>query len=135
MTGPPLRVLVAEDDRLLRALYAEVFATPTWDAVLVDNGLAALVAVGRCDPEVIILDLHMPLADGIEVIGALRADPASEGLPVIVISGAYRRDHPVVRDLTRVAYYEKGVALDLAEVEDYARTVAQVRRLRRAQGR
>lgn len=50
------------------------------------NGEIALKAVARSQPDVILLDIQMPGLDGFEVCRRLKADPATEGIPVIFIS-------------------------------------------------
>ena len=52
----------------------------------VADGMAALEAVGRQPPDVILLDLLMPRLDGFGVIERLRQDPATRDLPIIVLT-------------------------------------------------
>ena len=80
------RVLVVDDIlanvRLLEAkLTAEYF-----DVVTAMNGLDALEAVQRCKPDIILLDVMMPGIDGIEVCKRIKADPATQHIPVVMVT-------------------------------------------------
>jgi CheY-like chemotaxis protein len=58
----------------------------------VANGFAALGAVKQERPDAVVLDLDMPGLTGWDVIHALRADPATRGTPIVVVSGEPDRD-------------------------------------------
>ena len=51
------------------------------------DGLEALKALGSVTPSLILLDLSMPVMDGIQFLKTLHGDPKWAGLPVIVVSG------------------------------------------------
>lgn len=80
------RILLAEDDRFLRKAA---------EATLRQNGFVVLAAVdgeealrlARAEaPDLVLLDLIMPKVQGFEVLRALKQDPATAGIPVIVLS-------------------------------------------------
>jgi two-component system, cell cycle response regulator len=80
------RVLVVDDIlanvRLLEAkLTAEYF-----DVVTAMNGLDALEAIQRTKPDIILLDVMMPGIDGIEVCKRIKADPATQHIPVVMVT-------------------------------------------------
>ena len=80
------RVLVVDDIvanvRLLEAkLAAEYF-----EVVTAMNGLDALDAVQRTKPDIILLDVMMPGIDGIEVCTRLKANPATQHIPIIMVT-------------------------------------------------
>jgi DNA-binding response OmpR family regulator len=81
-----MKILIAEDDPGLRAAVARV-TSHIADVVLeAENGLQALEIIQREDPDLLITDLRMPIIDGFEVIGALRASSAYRRMPVICLS-------------------------------------------------
>ena len=53
----------------------------------VDNGFAALTAIGTGQPDLVLLDIQMPGLDGIEVLERIKTDPSMRHIPVIMISG------------------------------------------------
>ncbi len=82
----PIRVLLVDDSAALRRLVAEALAADPAFAppAQASNGLLALSAVKRDPPDVVVLDLDMPVMNGYEFLQALR--PLHPRLPVIVFS-------------------------------------------------
>lgn len=88
-TGRGLRFVVADDDpvfltlarSLLKSAYAEA------EIVCVNDGDAALEAISQGMTSVLVLDLQMPKMPGVEVVRALRDNPATRETPVVVVTG------------------------------------------------
>jgi DNA-binding NarL/FixJ family response regulator len=72
----PIRVLLADDDEAyLASLRVLIEQQPELSVVAtVTDGLAAIEAADRLDPEACVLDLHMPLLDGVTATARLRRD-------------------------------------------------------------
>lgn len=84
--GEPERratILVVDDDPLVRELYA-AFLEPRFDVVTAENGKYALETLAERAVDLAIVDVHMPIMNGAELVKAMRADPRWERLPVIV---------------------------------------------------
>lgn len=81
------KVLLVEDDEAARAMYAAALAQEGFQVRTAPDGMAALLTIESFDPDVLILDLRLPLADGFEVVRELRGDGAHARLPVIAVSG------------------------------------------------
>lgn len=79
-------VLLVEDHPTMREAVRLVLASEAYEVADVADGAAALAAISAQPPDVVVLDLHMPVMDGAEVLRALRADPVTASLPVIVIT-------------------------------------------------
>ena len=79
------RVLVADDNADLREYLARLLAR-YWDVETVGDGLAALEAVAARRPDLVLTDVMMPELDGFGLLNALRADPSTAQLPVIMLS-------------------------------------------------
>jgi CheY-like chemotaxis protein len=88
MTESKPRVLVAEDDPAIRHLLTEAFEEEGYEVRAAENGLAALDAVRRCPPSVIVLDLMMPVMDGWEFRARQLELDAAADVPVVVLSAA-----------------------------------------------
>jgi signal transduction histidine kinase/CheY-like chemotaxis protein len=82
------RVLVVDDDPSALALASVALEPGGFDVILADGGRAALRSVRGERPDVVVLDLLMPDVDGFAVLDALRADPATADLPVLVLTSA-----------------------------------------------
>ncbi len=81
------RVLVADDREGIRSLFSRLLTADGHEIVLAADGASALAAVHRDHPDVILLDVAMPLVDGLEVCRRLKADPATRLIPVVLVSG------------------------------------------------
>jgi CheY-like chemotaxis protein len=80
------RVLVCDDDPSVRSLL-EVTLGFDHDVVMVTNGQEALDHLaGDGDVDVLLLDVMMPVKDGLTTLAELRADPATADLPVIMLT-------------------------------------------------
>lgn len=83
---PPKRILVAEDDRFLRKAAEVTLKRHGYVVLTASDGEEALRVAGAETPDLILLDLIMPKLQGFEVLRTLKQDPATVGIPVIVLS-------------------------------------------------
>jgi DNA-binding response OmpR family regulator len=81
------RILFADDDPIMREFASVHLATDKAEISLAADGVEALARIAIERPDILLLDLEMPNLDGFEVLGRLRADPATRDLPVIVVTG------------------------------------------------
>lgn len=81
-----MRILAVEDDQTLQDFYHELFAVLGHTALVAKNGQEA-VARARERPDVIILDLGLPDVHGYEVLRRLHADPKTQDIPIVIVSG------------------------------------------------
>lgn len=81
------RILVVDDDPVFLLLASQALAQAGFAVRTASGGLAALEMIGLEPFEAVVLDALMPDLDGFEVCKALRADPAHEYLPVLMITG------------------------------------------------
>jgi CheY-like chemotaxis protein len=80
------RVLVVEDDDAIRTMLLTVLEVAGYDVLGVRNGLDALTMLGEWRPDVIVLDLFMPLMDGFELLARKSASADLASIPVIVVT-------------------------------------------------
>jgi diguanylate cyclase (GGDEF)-like protein len=83
------KVLVADDDAINREVLGDLLK-PEYTVLLAKNGAQTLERAARHQPDLILLDVMMPDMDGYEVLRQLRADPHTEHIAVIFISGLDR---------------------------------------------
>ena len=83
----PGHILIVDDDPMNRRLLAKNLDNDGHRTIDVDNGFAALTAIGTDQPDLVLLDIQMPGLDGIEVLERIKTDPAMRHIPVIMISG------------------------------------------------
>ncbi|HUP27305.1 MAG TPA: response regulator [Chloroflexia bacterium] len=82
-------MLVVEDESYLCELISDVIESEGHTARRASNGLEALEQVRLKKPQLILLDLMMPIMDGWEFMEALRANPEWDGVPVVIITAIY----------------------------------------------
>ena len=78
------RVLVVDDDEILRDVMTQQLAALGWDVLLAENGEVALKVLEAESVDLAIVDISMPELDGFELLGLLRQNPRTLDLPVIV---------------------------------------------------
>ncbi len=80
------RVLVVDDIEANRRLLQAKLEAQYYTVILAENGIAALHAVEKHEPDIILLDVMMPGMDGYEVCRRLKADPATAHIPVVMVT-------------------------------------------------
>jgi type II secretory ATPase GspE/PulE/Tfp pilus assembly ATPase PilB-like protein len=80
------RVLVVDDDRMIRMLVKLLLEKEGYDVIEGENGVQAIELARRERPELLVLDLMMPEMDGFEAIGRLRSEMTLAALPVVVLT-------------------------------------------------
>lgn len=85
---PHAKILIVDDDEDLRQLMSEVLELEGYEVVTAANGKEALARLSHFEPDVILLDLRMPVMSGPEMYRALRAHPEWRYIPVVVVSAA-----------------------------------------------
>jgi DNA-binding response OmpR family regulator len=85
-TGRPTRVLIAEDDDSLRTLLRLSIDVGGLDIAETADGRAALDLARRTPPDLVLLDWMMPGLSGIDLCRALRADPATAGATIVMVT-------------------------------------------------
>ncbi len=83
----PATVLVIDDDPLSLRLLRAVLIPLQIDVITADGGKAGIEIARKGNPELIICDLMMPEVDGFDVIAALRSDPQTSKIPIMVYTG------------------------------------------------
>lgn len=122
----PIRIVLADDAEDLRHLLRMVLERDGRLQVVGEagDGETALDVIRSTDPDLVVLDLAMPVLDGFGVLGRLRDEDPS--LPVVVILSGFTSGESAeqVLELGATGYLEKGFALaDVADrlVEIHAR--------------
>jgi CheY-like chemotaxis protein len=84
---PRYSVLVVDDDADVRELLAAVLKSEGYDVLTAENGAAALSVLRDTLPDLIVLDLMMPVMNGWEFRETQRAYPEYASIPVVCLSG------------------------------------------------
>ncbi|HTE45274.1 MAG TPA: response regulator [Gemmatimonadaceae bacterium] len=87
-----MKILVADDDSVVRTIVARVASDAGYELVEAENGLDAIEALERDDPDVLITDLRMPVLDGFELVQTVRASVAHRAMPIVCLSSVSDRE-------------------------------------------
>ena len=125
MADAPVRVLVVDDDDVIRQLICLNLELEGFEVYQAADGLDALEKVREINPAVVTLDIMMPKLDGWDAAARLRSDPATAHVRVVLLSARAQE-----ADLKRGS--RLGVDFYLTKPFDPDELVAVVRRLAEA---
>jgi predicted signal transduction protein with EAL and GGDEF domain/FixJ family two-component response regulator len=83
----PIRVLVADDDAILREIAGAMLRAAGFTVQTAASGDAAVAACALCLPDIALLDVEMPDGDGYQACTAIRALPGGADLPIVMVTG------------------------------------------------
>ena len=115
------KILIVDDDQDIRRLLGVRLKTKGYDTVFAGDAISAVNQARHERPDLILLDLGLPAGDGFVVMERLRAIPALEGIPVIVVSA---RDPQIESD----HLVEAGVDVFFRKPFDYDELVLAIER-------
>jgi DNA-binding response OmpR family regulator len=90
------KILVVEDMDSVVELLRTLLHREGFEVAVAHDGPEALEAVRREKPDLMLLDLILPVLDGLEVLRRVRQDPITAHLPVIVLSGKGEEQDKVI---------------------------------------
>ena len=79
-------ILVVEDQMDNRQILRDLLGNAGYTLVEAENGEEALAAVAKQRPDLILMDIQLPVMDGYEATRRIKSDPATESIPIIVIT-------------------------------------------------
>jgi CheY-like chemotaxis protein len=88
----PNRVLIAEDSSVIQNLVKKILEFQNFEITAVKNGEQVLQTLQKEHYDIILLDINMPVMDGMESVKAIRSlsDASKAGVPVVAITGNAR---------------------------------------------
>ena len=114
------RILTVDDSKTVRLLAQQALAEFDCEVSEAANGFNALFAMERALPDLILLDVNMPVMDGFELLAMLKSKPALRAIPVIMLTSP--ADHAVAGRLAAL-----GVAGTLMKPFTVAALVEKIR--------
>lgn len=121
---PTPKILSVDDSRMVHTLVNKAFAPYEAQVVLASNGAEALEVASRETPDVILLDVTMPVMDGVECLSRLKADPMLKDIPVIMLTAEAGKENVLkiakmgVRDYIVKPFTEAGVIERVTRIVD-----------------
>jgi len=124
------RILIVEDDPDIAQLVAHYLAKAGFTTERISSGRDALASIAAKPPDLVVLDLMLPHVDGLEVCRLLRANEATAGIPIIMLTARAEESERIVGlELGADDYLPKPFSPN----ELVARVRALLRRAQRAQ--
>ena len=84
---PTTKVLIVDDDHNMVKLLTTLLTLDGFEVVTEARGAEVLPAIRKEKPNVVLMDVHLTNADGLEILARIRADAAIAATPVIIASG------------------------------------------------
>ena len=113
----PLVALVVDDSMLIRHTVCRFLEERGHSVESASNGEEALAVVKRMRPDIVITDMQMPRMGGSELITALKSQPETASIPVIIVAGKnsgfeaheHRANFAIFKDIDIEAQLEKAL--------------------------
>jgi DNA-binding response OmpR family regulator len=119
---PAPTVLVVDDEEYILRILGFALRAEGWDVITASDGARAIQQVSVKRPDIVVLDLMMPVMDGYQVLQRLKGEPASRDIPVIVLTAKGR-------DADREAALEAGADLYMTKPFSPQRLVERVQEM------
>jgi two-component system, OmpR family, phosphate regulon response regulator PhoB len=101
-------VLVVEDDTFLADLHGDKLTKEGFEVVVVGNGREALNFLKNRRPDIILLDIVMPIMDGIETLREIKKNPALKDIKVVILTNLSQEgDRQKTEEMGAVGYVVK----------------------------
>jgi two-component system, cell cycle response regulator DivK len=116
------RILVVEDQEDNRRILRDLLTSAGYEVIQAENGKEALAAAARERPDLILMDIQLPLLDGYEATRRIKADPDLRAIPIIVVTSyALSGDEGKARAAGCDAYVTKPYSprVLLAKIREY----------------
>ena len=86
MKNDRIKVLIADDSRVVRTMYRHVFPEERYDLILKENGKEVLDCFHEFSPDIILLDVEMPVMDGITACGEILKKLGGAFIPIFMVT-------------------------------------------------
>ena len=87
------KILTVDDSKTIRLIVGKAFKPFDCDVFEASNGVEGLAVASRESPDLIILDLTMPIMDGVEMLSRLKSDPELKSIPVVMLTAEAGREN------------------------------------------
>ena len=102
------KILLIEDNQFNRKIVRDLLARQPYDLLEAHDGEAGVAAARRDRPDVIVMDVQLPKLSGLDATRAIRADPDTAKIPIIVVTSfALSGDDKKAMDAGASAYLAK----------------------------
>ncbi len=82
----PRRILIVEDTEDNRRIMRDLLSNAGFDIVEAHDGQAAIAAAANHVPDLILMDIQLPVLNGYEAIRRIKADPKLQSIPIVAVT-------------------------------------------------
>jgi two-component system cell cycle response regulator len=131
----PQKILTVDDSKTVRIIVRKAFKAYDCEIIEATNGVEGLAAA-KTHPNLILLDVTMPVMDGVEMLTKLKADPLTRTIPVIMLTAEGGRDNVLkiakigVRDYIVKPFKEEALLQKVARVIELRQLPSPVAKVR-----
>lgn len=112
----PLIILIVDDEDQILTIYRTKLEQEGFRVVTAKNGLQAIEAARNEKPDLVIMDVKMPVMDGVEAALKLKEDPATKGVKIVFLSAFgdidKEVDRKVAKEIGALDFIKKGISLN-----------------------
>lgn len=90
-----LKVLTVDDSKTIRMIVKKAFRPFDCDMIEAENGAEGFAMAAREKPDLIVLDITMPIMNGVEMLEKLKGEPTLKDIPVIMLTAESGRDNVI----------------------------------------
>ncbi len=87
------KILTVDDSKTVRIIVRKAFKSYDCEILEAANGVEGLAVASKDMPDLILLDVTMPVMDGVEMLTKLKSDPQLKGIPVMMLTAEGGKDH------------------------------------------
>lgn len=122
------KILIVEDNPLLRETLREILhlCHPDWHVFEAANGQEGIELAQSTQPDLIVLDFHMPVMNGYDMAMTLQEQPGTRAIP-LVLNTSEDADHPLIKRLRTICTEELYKPFSLRELEKTIQRVLTAR--------
>jgi len=80
------KILIVEDDPLMSRMYQKIFKFEGFEVDFAGNGEEGLDKIRTGKPTLVLLDIMMPIMNGLEVLDKVKLDPETKDIPVVMLT-------------------------------------------------
>lgn len=118
-----LTILIVDDDRSVADTFARMLKLEGFRVATALSAAAGLEVASAVQPDAIILDMRMPITNGLQFLREVRARPALSHVPVAIVTGDYFLSDPIQQELRELGAAVKFKPLFLEDLIALARTL------------
>lgn len=106
-----MKILLVEDSKTIRLANESALHKAGYEVIAAEDGETALQMARETRPDLILLDMILPKLSGPEVLRRLKKNPATAGIPVVVLSSLSEKNRQKLIEAGAEDYLEKGALM------------------------